>query len=88
MKIPKLKKWQIVEIEWLDSCSVNGWNKDNGISYQKSDLEHISVGYFLKETEYSIAVVQSIKKKVSEENTSINSIIEIPKVAISKIKLL
>ena len=86
MKIPKLKKWQIIEIDWIDSGSVDGWIKDN-LEYALSDLEYKSAGYFLKETDYSICIVQSKKEPVKAENTQINSLMEIPKVAITKIKL-
>ncbi len=85
MKIPEIEKWQIIEIDWLDSCSMSGWIKDN-LTYEQKDLEHKTVGYFIKETKYSIAVVQSRKFEVKEEGTSIGALMEIPKVAITKIK--
>lgn len=83
----KMKKWQIIEIDWLDSCALGGWSRDN-LTYELKDLEHKTVGYFIKETDYSISVVQSRKNKVQEENTSIHSLMEIPKVAITKIKVI
>jgi len=87
MRIPKLKKWQIIEIEWLDSCHLFGWTKDN-LDFEQKDLEHNTVGYFLKETEYSISVVQSRKHEVKEKGTSIDALMEIPKVAITKLSVL
>jgi hypothetical protein len=83
----KFKKWDVIEILWIDSCHVNGWNKDN-FDYDKADLEFRTVGYFLKETKYSIVVVQSSKRKTKDEGTSIDALMEIPKVAIEKMKKL
>ena len=87
MKIPKLKKWQIIEIEWLDSGALSGWTKDE-LDFKKKDLEYNTVGYFLKETDYSISVIQSRKHAVVEQGTSINALMEIPKVAITKLNII
>lgn len=87
MKIPKLEKWKIIEMDWLDSCHLSGWTKDD-LTYEQKDLEHKTVGYFIKETKYSISVVQSRKAEVKEKGTSIDALMEIPKVAITKIRIL
>lgn len=87
MKIPKLKKWQIIEIDWLDSCHLSGWTRDD-LTYELKDLEHKTAGYFLKETKYSINVVQSRKAEVKEKGTTIDALMEIPKVAITNVRLI
>ena len=87
MRIPKLKKWQIIEIEWLDSCHLSGWTRDD-LAFEQKDLEHNTIGYFIRETEYSISVVQSRKNEVKEKGTAINALMEIPKVAITKLSVL
>jgi hypothetical protein len=86
MKIPKIKKWQIIEIDWLDSCHLAGWTRDE-FDWDLKDLEHKTVGYFIKETKYSIAVIQSRKAEVKEKGTSVDALMEIPKVAVTKIRV-
>lgn len=88
MRFPKLKKWQMVEIDWLDSCHLSGWNRENNIDFARKDLEHKSCGYFLKETDYSLSVIQSRKSDTSVPNISVDALMEIPKVAILKIRKL
>ena len=83
----KFKKWDIIEITWVDSCSMSGWQKDH-FDYAKKDLEFKTVGYFLKENPHSIVVVQSVQRIQKPEGTSVNSLMEIPKVAIEKMRKL
>lgn len=80
-------KWSIIEIDWLDSCHLSGWTRDE-LDFQLKDLQHKTVGFFMKKTDYSISVVQSRKAEVKEKGTSIDALMEIPIVAISKIRII
>ena len=89
MKIPKLNKWQIIEVEWIDSCHVFGWSKDSDYVFSDDDLVHNTIGYLLKETNYSIAMVQSrISKPSKTARNSVDALMEIPKCAIRKLRQL
>lgn len=87
MKIPKLKRFQIIEIEWQDSCHASGWMAADKILYRDVDYEHRTVGYFLKETRHGIAVVQSRRDELTA-NVMVDAHMEIPKAAITRIRKL
>lgn len=82
----KIKQDQIIEIDWVDSIHDSGWiNKDDAKkNSSEKNILHKTVGYFLQETKYSVSVFQS--RGIGVEN--IDSTMEIPKVAIKKIKKL
>lgn len=78
-----MKKYQIIQIKWLDSLHSGGWQNESGVETSKDRLVHYSVGYFLKEDSRSIIIIQSYQ---NIENKNIDAVMEIPKVAILKIK--
>lgn len=83
----KLKKWQIIEIDWLDSVHDNGWKFEDTAMERAQDkfLKHKTIGYFLKETKQFIAVVQS-KSNDGEDKSNVDAVMQIPKAVIKKIK--
>lgn len=83
----KYKPYELIEVDWLDSCHLSGWSRLKNISFNKKDLMHQTSGYFFKETPYSVCIVQS-KKMYPEENSSVDAMMEIPKVSILKVKKL
>jgi len=79
-----MKKYQIIEIEWFDSLHVSGWKEEKDIELTtKEEMLHRTVGYFLKEDDKSIIVVQS-----RNELKAVDAIMEIPKGCIIKKKLI
>jgi glucose dehydrogenase len=82
----KYKKWQIIKISWIDSSGQDSWQYEPNLDISEKYLQCESVGYFLQETKNSIAIAQSYTPP--REKKSVNAIIQIPKVAIKKIKKL
>ncbi len=85
----KLKKWDIIQIFWLDSMSTSGWKFEDNIDELTKDkyLLHTSVGFFVKKEKYQIVIVQS-KSADGEEKSNVAELLAIPIVCIKKIKKL
>ena len=83
----KFKKWQIIEIFWLDSMSTSGWKFEDDIDNLTKDiyLLHKSVGYFVKQDKHQIVIVQS-KSNDQEPKSNIAELLSIPIVAVKHIK--
>lgn len=80
-----MKKFQIIEIQWLDSLSLSGWQKIDGIEPSSLPMmKHRTLGYYLDENKRSIVVFQSCR----DDNKYVDGIFEIPKGCILKIKKL
>lgn len=79
-----MKKFDKIEIKWEDSMHNNGWKAENDFQTEYQDILHKTIGYFLKETKYSIIVVQSYGLKEYDGGHNIDSIMEIPKKSIIK----
>lgn len=79
----ELKKYQKIEIQWLDSMHTSGWLKENTVKPSKEKLKHKTIGYFIEEDKLSVLVCQSYQE--NEEVKHIDSIMEIPKGCIIKI---
>lgn len=78
---------KIVYIKWLDSVHTSNWINSESLEFNRSDLEHESVGFLLKETDYSYILVQSKGRDVSKQ-PHVDSVMEIPKAAVEKFKVL
>lgn len=82
----KIKKWQLLEIEWVDSSHTSGW-KNSKEHEGEPVIDYRTVGYLLQETKRTITVTQSICDYLQEDSSRmIDAIMDIPKVAIKKIK--
>jgi hypothetical protein len=83
----KYKKWQPIEIFWLDSIHCSKWRYEEEADDLVDDryLHHKTIGYFFKETPVALSVIQS-KSDDGEEKANIDAIMSIPKVAILKIR--
>lgn len=80
-----MKKYQIIEITWLDSLHSSGWRKEKWVPLTTlEDMTHKTIGYFLKENKRSIIVIQSYR----EFENYVLGIMEIPKGSILEIKKL
>lgn len=79
----KLKPYQKIEVEWLDSIHQSGWTYCDRIEDQ--DLRCVTCGYFIKEDDNSISIIQSYRVLVLQDGSrSIDSIMNIPKKSILK----
>ena len=54
----------------------------------KEDLNQHTVGYFFKDTGYSVIVVQSYGNPEKDGERNVDSLMEIPRVSITKIRKL
>lgn len=84
-----IKKWDKVEVEWLDSHQIHGWTalSSGGLDCERS-LGHCSIGYYVGQTSKQFTIVQSRKSDqefIANEDTMVNSILTIPKCAITKL---
>ena len=80
-----MKRYQIIEIEWLDSMAASGWQKAaDVIPSPLEEISHKTLGYFFAENERSILVVQSRRNDLKY----LDGVFEIPKGCIIKIKKL
>ena len=88
----KLKKWDRIEIIWLDSYRTHGWLPFEEAHIEEDYcLDHRTIGYYLGETKRQISVCQSSKTDdhlTTEPETQIDAVMNIPKKAISKINRL
>ena len=92
MIIPKFVKWQKVEIEWLDSYRTHGWLQlQEAMIDEDYSLDHRTMGYYLGETKRQISVCQSSKTDknlISEPETQIDAVMNIPKSCIIRVRKL
>ena len=84
LKKRELKKFDRIEIEWVDSLHNSGWIIESKVNLSGKELLHKTLGYFLKEDKVSVIVFQSFQINVDPK--SLDALMEIPKVAIKKIK--
>jgi len=84
--MPSKVELPFIHVVWIDSCHVSGWMflQNFAKEYKKEELMQETAGFLLRETEYSLMIVQSKGLYWSKENEdfAIDSIMEIPKCAI------
>ena len=85
-----MKKYQIIEIKWLDSLSTSGWKKESLVKTSKERMIHKTIGYFITEDPQSILVIQSFNLSSGpyKDDIYVDGIMEIPKKAIIRIRKL
>lgn len=49
-----MKKWDTIEVKWLDSTHTVGWQPYDNEEIDEEQLYHQSVGYFLEESKKAI----------------------------------
>lgn len=85
----KRKKWDRIEILWVDSYRTHGWLPFEDAHVEEDYcLDHRTIGYYLGETSRQISVCQSSKtaeELISEPETQIDAVMSIPKRAITSI---
>lgn len=87
MKIEKLKKWERVEIDWIDSMHRGKWIYEGELHdiIQDKYMKCKTIGFFFTQTKLGVVVVQS-KSDDGEEKCNVDAVMQIPKVAITKIR--
>jgi len=73
-----------VEIEWIDSCASKGWGSRDFHLKEFATSSCRSTGYVIEDNKKYLAIAQSI----SDDTHNISDLISIPKVAITKVKIL
>lgn len=77
----------MVWIRWIDSTHTSGWKpRYDAPAATLEDMLCESVGFLIHDTEHSIGIIQS--KTGLDDHDEIDAIMEIPKVAIQKMKYL
>jgi hypothetical protein len=80
----------LVEIEWIDSASYDGWHSEREHLEFARDAErstHLTIGYVLRWTRKTLAVVQSVGR-LKNSGTSAESCMVIPQAAIVRVSKL
>lgn len=92
MKIKHYKKWDRIEIIWLDSYRTHGWLPLEDAHVEEDYcLDHRTIGYYIGETKRQISVCQSGKlddRLNDEDETQIDAVMSIPKKAIIQVNSL
>ena len=87
MTTPKpIKRPPVVEVEWVDSMGYGGWaDREQRIKDMDKveDLDHITVGYLLKQTRTYVAVTQSFGRTGSTDHS-----MQIPRCAVKRVTTL
>jgi len=74
----------VIYLKWLDSCGhTSHWTPLKSLEFPRGALEHESVGFLLKETDYSVVIAQSKGLNLDIQN-NVDGVMEIPKVAITE----
>jgi len=83
------EKLPIIYLHWRDSAHHGeGWQHLNNLKYAEDVLLYESVGFLLKETEYSYVIIQSKNVSLGDEFDNVDSVMEIPKKAIMLVEWL
>ena len=84
LKIPKLEKFDRVEIDWVDAFSKGGWQCLDDVSIKELPSGMTSVGLFLELGDDYIAYCDSANH-AKQPNRMVNNIMKIPLVMVKKI---
>lgn len=89
MKKPKL--FDIVQIDWLDSMHVGGWQRWEDVDWKRNanTLNHKTTGYIAHQTDDAVSVVQSFSDMWENGHpTNVDAVMTIPRTAITRITVL
>ena len=87
IRLNKLHKGTPLCIHWVDSMHTAGWIKESAFNMKDKELEHITIGMYLKHTKKSVSCFQSCGCTKSEDK-NIDAIMSIPRCAITSIQVL
>lgn len=71
-------------VTWLDSIHTSGWKHWEDYNTASTDLEHETIGFLMKETDYSYVLIQSR----SADHSNVDAIMEIPKSSVIRFQKL
>jgi hypothetical protein len=77
------QRFPLVMIHWLDSCDIAGWKRLDSWSGVRT-LQCVSVGYLIREDEFSKTISPHLAYPDDDANTSGAGIMVIPTRAIMK----
>jgi hypothetical protein len=82
-----MKKFQPIEILWIDSVHTSKWQFEDNVPNLTKDkyLKQKTIGYFFSKSKKSIVVVQSMSND-GEEKHNVDAIMQIPLKAVQKIR--
>lgn len=87
----KIKRWTLVEIEWVDSCHTSGWTTVEGYDWKDhaDSLHNKTTGYVAHRDKETIAVVQSHQDKWTHGHPrTMDAIMMIPLCAVKRMTVL
>ena|ERR1035437_407460 len=86
-EIEELKRYDKVEVFWIDSSHESKWTDDKDYLEDKEEtLDCRTCGYFLNKLTKCINIVQSHQEYINKEGIrSVDSLMQIPIVSINKI---
>lgn len=81
---------QAVEIEWMDSATISGWNRPSEYTQLSGLSPCVSVGYLTKYTRTEVQIVQSRHDLVKAPGTSdwYGEGLSIPRSCVKKVRTL
>ena len=85
----KLKQFDLIEIEWIDSVeNTCGWTDLKTFDFNRhySHLPQKTVGYFIKETKDAISTSKCRSGYIDDNGCDFNGLWTIPKGCIKKIR--
>lgn len=82
------KKFEKLEVFWIDSIHDAGWINESAYDDDDKWMQMTTAGYFLKKTKKAIHIIQSKQVISQRKGHLIDSIMQIPLVAVTKIKKL
>jgi hypothetical protein len=82
--IPRLKKWDVVRIEWIDAVSLEGAQSSD--SEFKCPRRH-SVGHFIRRSKEAITIAMEDDRDV-DDASDCDSVTSLPLVMIKKVTIL
>ena len=86
--VDSIPKWARVEIEWIDTFSLNGWLNPKSLTEENllEDMQFRTVGYFIEAHQQILTVVQSCRN--DDDPDSVSEVLTIPLASITSISQL
>lgn len=86
--VPSIAQWTPIEVQWVDSIQEKEWESDQYIEIEEVPTI-ASVGYFFKELDDQVVLIQSHNIDVRDGKLGqIDSILQIPKCSITRVIVL
>lgn len=90
-KPDKPKLWDIVQIDWLDSMHVAGWQHYQNVKWYKNaeHMKHSTVGFLSHQSKETVTVIQSLTDRWTNGNpTNVDAVMCIPRCSITSVTVL